>query len=58
MADSSAKENAAPPKAKQFLPLPPRSGPGARTEGPPVYFLPAVLLPQQKAFLEKRQWVR
>ncbi|KAF8608188.1 hypothetical protein BDV93DRAFT_466471 [Ceratobasidium sp. AG-I] len=60
MAD--AKENVSP-KGKQlaqFLPLPPRSrnapsGPGARTDGPPVYFLPAVLLPQQKAFLEKRQ---
>jgi len=57
-----AKEDG-PLKGKQlaqFLPLPPRSrnspsGPGARIDGPPIYFLPAVLLPQQKAFLEKRQ---
>ncbi|KAG8743439.1 hypothetical protein FRC10_012018 [Ceratobasidium sp. 414] len=63
MADN--KENAQPApltgkQLSQFLPLPPRSrnapsGPGARTDGPPVYFLPAVLLPNQKAFLEKRQ---
>lgn len=63
MADGPTKENA-PPRGKQssqFLPLPPRSrnapsGPGARVDGPPIYFLPAVLLPQQKAFLEKRQF--
>ncbi|KAG8757947.1 hypothetical protein FRC11_004172 [Ceratobasidium sp. 423] len=63
MADATTKENA-PPRGKQgsqFLPLPPRSrnapsGPGARVDGPPIYFLPAVLLPQQKAFLEKRQF--
>ncbi|KAB5593773.1 hypothetical protein CTheo_2742 [Ceratobasidium theobromae] len=61
MADANTKENA--PRGKQvsqFIPLPPRSrstpsGPGARTDGPPIYFLPAVLLPQQKAFLERRQ---
>ncbi|KAG8700325.1 hypothetical protein FRC09_006020, partial [Ceratobasidium sp. 395] len=62
---AEAKENAQPApltgkQLSQFLPLPPRSrnapsGPGARTDGPPVYFLPAVLLPNQKAFLEKRQ---
>lgn len=63
MADANTKENA--PRGKQvsqFIPLPPRSrstpsGPGARTDGPPIYFLPAVLLPQQKAFLERRQLV-
>ncbi|CAE6492613.1 unnamed protein product [Rhizoctonia solani] len=63
MTDATMKENA-PPRGKQlsqFLPLPPRSrnapsGPGARVDGPPIYFLPAVLLPQQKAFLEKRQF--
>ncbi|CUA66975.1 hypothetical protein RSOLAG22IIIB_02885 [Rhizoctonia solani] len=63
MTDAMAKENV-PPRGKQlsqFLPLPPRSrnapsGPGGRVDGPPIYFLPAVLLPQQKAFLEKRQF--
>ncbi|KAG9097990.1 hypothetical protein FS749_004951 [Ceratobasidium sp. UAMH 11750] len=63
MADTRENAQPAPLTGKQlsqFLPLPPRSrnapsGPGARTDGPPVYFLPAVLLPNQKAFLEKRQ---
>ncbi|KAG9092445.1 hypothetical protein FRC06_011916 [Ceratobasidium sp. 370] len=63
MPDNKENAQSAPLTGKQlsqFLPLPPRSrnapsGPGARTDGPPVYFLPAVLLPNQKAFLEKRQ---
>ncbi|CAE6375091.1 unnamed protein product [Rhizoctonia solani] len=63
MADATTKEGA-PPRGKQLsqiLPLPPRSrnapsGPGARIDGPAIYFLPAILLPQQKAFLEKRQF--
>ncbi|KAF8706754.1 pinin/SDK/memA/ protein conserved region, partial [Rhizoctonia solani] len=63
MADATTKDGAAPrgKQLSQFLPLPPRSrntpsGPSARVDGPPIYFLPAVLLPQQKAFLEKRQF--
>ncbi|QRV98214.1 hypothetical protein RhiJN_26233 [Ceratobasidium sp. AG-Ba] len=63
MADTKEGTQPAPLTGKQlsqFLPVPPRSknapsGPGARTDGPPVYFLPAVLLPNQKAFLERRQ---
>ncbi|THH12704.1 hypothetical protein EW146_g7449 [Bondarzewia mesenterica] len=47
--DDIAVDDSAPPSTRTPLSLPPRSHP------PPLFYLPAILLPSQEAFFEKRK---